>query len=119
MPSISIVDLQTGHFRGRLERSQSVTQESMQSWWASRVHGQGSTQEPGGSEGSWSVRQMKHRRGASGCRGAAMAEMASGGRGGLEVLESMVVDVCRSRACLNRTNKKGKEIERECGCSVH
>lgn len=31
-PSISIVDLHTGHLSGRLDRSQSVTHDSMQSW---------------------------------------------------------------------------------------
>lgn len=83
LPSISMADLQTGHFSGRLERSQSVTQLSMQSWCASRVQGHGSTQVPGGSEGSWSVRQMKQRRGASGARAAmAMASMAAWGRPG-------------------------------------
>lgn len=83
-PSISMADLQTGHLSGRLERSQSVTHDSMQSWCASSVQGHGSTQLPGASEGSSSVRQMKQRRGASGARGAVMASMAAGGRVGLD-----------------------------------
>lgn len=64
-PSIWMSDLHTGHLRGLLDRSQSVTHESMQSWCASSVHGHGSTQEPGGSVGSSSVKQTKHRRGVS------------------------------------------------------
>ena len=92
-PSILMADLQTGQTRGFWERSQSVTQESMQSWWASRVQGHGSTQEDGGSEGSSSVRHMKQRRGASGARGAAIAWSASGAIEGGEFVGSAMAVV--------------------------
>jgi ribosomal protein L4 len=82
-PSSLISDLHTGHRSWRLERSQSVTHDCMQSWCASRVQGHGSTHEDGSSEGSWSVRQMKHRRGASGaragCTGSAAGDVIVGG----------------------------------------
>jgi hypothetical protein len=64
-PSSSTAYLHTGHWSGWPLRSRSVTQLWAQSWWAVKVQGQASTQESGGSEGSSSQRQMKHRRGAS------------------------------------------------------
>lgn len=89
----------------------------MQSWWASRVQGHGLTHEDGGSEGSSSVRQMKHRRGSSG-RGL----RTSGGRfvsgcddAGRVPSEAMIAgagsvyevqkSTSRSIACVSRKNE--------------
>jgi hypothetical protein len=74
----------------------------MQSWWASRVHPHGSTHDPGGSEGSSSVKHMKHRRGAS----VGFCGTIAAASGASWVSDDMVED-CNLRSRAKRANRWG------------